>query len=76
MVSFLKRNAFVGETFAVFRCNCAAVAEENVHALVFGEDGCSEAAFAGSEHHYTATVMLIVVHIYLRLKMQSLISVF
>ncbi len=60
---FFEGYALGSQFLAVFRCYGAAVAQENIHTFVFGEDRCAVAAFAGSEYYYTATCLLIVIHI-------------
>ena len=49
VAAFLEGYAFVDEPAAVLLCDSAAVAQEYVHAFVFGQDSGPETAFAGSE---------------------------
>ena len=58
VAAFLEGYVFLLEHFAVARSYGAAVAKENVEALVLGQDSRSGAALAGAEHHYSFVVVL------------------
>ena len=66
--AFLEGDALGHQTVAVFGSYAAAVAQEDVEALVFSQDGCSEAAFAGSEHYNAAFYIIHPIIVFLVLQ--------